>query len=156
MSKSVFFVGEKWYFSCVGRVLNVVLMVFLQIQGLNNFLLEYSTRISSLEEHQQVRLFIEKLKQHRPLTASGVFTIDLGIAGPVLTFKTIFFFLKYRSRYLRTSSPMCWRPYSSRYRKKINFSTATNDGFLACTFSSFFPCNYCTSRRMSLNFLQCK
>ncbi|XP_044270123.1 uncharacterized protein LOC123014891 [Tribolium madens] len=53
------------------------------IQGLNNFLLEYSTRISSLEEHQQVRLFIEKLKQHRPLTASGVFTIDLGIAGPI-------------------------------------------------------------------------
>jgi hypothetical protein len=45
--------------------------------------LEYSTRISSLEEHQQVRLFIEKLKQHRPLTASGVFTIDLGIAGPI-------------------------------------------------------------------------
>ncbi|CAG9824806.1 unnamed protein product [Phaedon cochleariae] len=53
------------------------------IQGLTNFLLEYSTRISSLDEHQQVRLFIEKLKNHRPFTASGVFTIDLGIAGPI-------------------------------------------------------------------------
>ncbi|XP_074042683.1 uncharacterized protein [Leptinotarsa decemlineata] len=53
------------------------------IQGLNNFLLEYSTRISRPEDHQQVRFFIEKLKQHRPFTASGVFTLDLGIAGPI-------------------------------------------------------------------------
>lgn len=30
-----------------------------------------------------MRMFIEKLKQHRPFTASGIFTIDLGIAGPV-------------------------------------------------------------------------
>ncbi|KAG5863052.1 hypothetical protein JTB14_000920 [Gonioctena quinquepunctata] len=53
------------------------------IQGLTSFLLEYSTRISNQDEHQQVRYFIEKLKQHRPFTASGVFTIDLGIAGPI-------------------------------------------------------------------------
>lgn len=53
------------------------------VQGLTNFLLEYATRISAPDEHQQVRLFIEKLKLHRPLTASGIFTIDLTIAGPV-------------------------------------------------------------------------
>ncbi|KAG5886578.1 hypothetical protein JTB14_011290 [Gonioctena quinquepunctata] len=56
---------------------------FVFIQGLTSFLLEYSTRISNQDEHQQVRYFIEKLKQHRPFTASGVFTIDLGIAGPI-------------------------------------------------------------------------
>lgn len=55
----------------------------LQIHGLTNLLLEYTTRISSSEEHQQVRIFIEKLKNHRPFTASGVFTVDLGITGPV-------------------------------------------------------------------------
>ncbi|KAJ8922408.1 hypothetical protein NQ315_004354 [Exocentrus adspersus] len=53
------------------------------IEGLMIFLLEYSTRISTPAEHQQVRLFIEKVKHHRPFTASGVFTIDLGIAGPI-------------------------------------------------------------------------
>ncbi|KAK5640246.1 hypothetical protein RI129_011057 [Pyrocoelia pectoralis] len=53
------------------------------IHGLTSFLLEYSTRISNPDEHQQVRIFIEKLQQHRPLTASGVFNIDLGIAGPI-------------------------------------------------------------------------
>ncbi|XP_018566861.1 uncharacterized protein LOC108907603 [Anoplophora glabripennis] len=53
------------------------------IEGLTIFLLEYSTRISTPEEHQQVRIFIEKLKKNRPFTASGVFTIDLGIAGPI-------------------------------------------------------------------------
>ncbi|KAF5290633.1 hypothetical protein FQR65_LT01923 [Abscondita terminalis] len=53
------------------------------VQGLTNFLLEYSTRVSNPEEHQQVRIFIEKLQQHRPITASGVFNIDLGIAGPI-------------------------------------------------------------------------
>lgn len=46
--------------------------------------MEYSTKLEGLEEHQQVRIFIEKLKQHRPFTASGIFTIDLGIAGPVI------------------------------------------------------------------------
>ncbi|KAB0792853.1 hypothetical protein PPYR_14812 [Photinus pyralis] len=51
--------------------------------GLTNFLLEYSTRITDPEEHQQVRIFIEKLQQHRPITASGVFNVDLGIAGPI-------------------------------------------------------------------------
>ncbi|KAJ8964329.1 hypothetical protein NQ317_019310 [Molorchus minor] len=78
--------------NCVFVVLHTIgLFLFLKnaqhlknmIQGLTNFLLEYSTRISSQDEHQQVRIFIEKLKNHRPLTASGVFTIDLGIAGPV-------------------------------------------------------------------------
>lgn len=59
----------------------------LQIQGLIASLLEYSTRILRLDEHQQLRLFIEKLKQHRPFTASGIFTIDLGIAGPVMYLK---------------------------------------------------------------------
>lgn len=54
-----------------------------KVHGLTNFLLEYSTRISNPEEHQQIRIFIEKLEQHRPFTASGVFNIDLGIAGPV-------------------------------------------------------------------------
>ncbi|KAK4873074.1 hypothetical protein RN001_015103 [Aquatica leii] len=53
------------------------------VHGLTNFLLEYSTRISNPDEHQQVRIFIEKLQQHRPITASGVFNIDLGIAGPI-------------------------------------------------------------------------
>ncbi|VEN45592.1 unnamed protein product [Callosobruchus maculatus] len=53
------------------------------ITGLINFLLEYSTTITTLEEHQQIRLFIEKLKHHRHLSASGVFEIDLGIAGPI-------------------------------------------------------------------------
>lgn len=56
---------------------------FFQVHGLTNLLLEYSTRISSLEEHQQVRVFIDKLKNHRPFTASGIFTVDLGIIGPV-------------------------------------------------------------------------
>ncbi|CAG9862538.1 unnamed protein product [Phyllotreta striolata] len=53
------------------------------IHGLVTFLLEYSTRIYEPEEHQQVRLFIEKINNHRPFTACGVFTIDLGIAGPI-------------------------------------------------------------------------
>lgn len=51
-----------------------------------NILLEYSTRVNTPEEHQQVRIFIEKMKSLRPLTASGVFDIDLGIAGPVSKF----------------------------------------------------------------------
>ncbi|XP_074038491.1 uncharacterized protein [Leptinotarsa decemlineata] len=53
------------------------------IEGLISFLLDYSTRISNEEEHQQTRFFIEKLKNHRPFSASGVFNIDLGIAGPI-------------------------------------------------------------------------
>ncbi|XP_072383919.1 uncharacterized protein [Diabrotica undecimpunctata] len=53
------------------------------VNGLINFLLEYSTRVSNPDEHQQIRFFIEKIKNHRPFTASGVFTIDLGIAGPI-------------------------------------------------------------------------
>ncbi|KAF5281034.1 hypothetical protein FQA39_LY05239 [Lamprigera yunnana] len=53
------------------------------VHGITNFLLEYSTRISDPEEHQQVRIFIEKIQQHRPITANGVFTINLSIAGPI-------------------------------------------------------------------------
>ncbi|XP_057662191.1 uncharacterized protein LOC130897380 [Diorhabda carinulata] len=53
------------------------------IFGLIDFLLEYSTRITDPDEHQQVRFFIEKIKNHRPFTANGIFTIDLGVAGPI-------------------------------------------------------------------------
>lgn len=63
--------------------MKIVIVLEFQIQGLVTALLECSTRLVTLEEHHQVRMFIEKIKQHRPFTASGVFTVDLGIAGPV-------------------------------------------------------------------------
>ncbi|GJQ85967.1 hypothetical protein Trydic_g21814 [Trypoxylus dichotomus] len=76
---------------CFVVVHTLGLLVFLkqaqQLQttagSLTNLLLEYSTRISDADEHQQIRIFVEKMKGQRPLTASGVFDIDLGIAGPV-------------------------------------------------------------------------
>ncbi|KAK9880881.1 hypothetical protein WA026_013209 [Henosepilachna vigintioctopunctata] len=53
------------------------------VHGYNSFLMEYSTRVSTPAEHLQLRVFIEKIKQHKPITASGIFTVDLGIAGPI-------------------------------------------------------------------------
>ncbi|KAL3275941.1 hypothetical protein HHI36_020675 [Cryptolaemus montrouzieri] len=53
------------------------------VQGYIGFLTEYSTRVSTEEEYIQVRIFIEKIEEHRQFSASGIFPIDLGIAGPV-------------------------------------------------------------------------
>ncbi|KAL3275940.1 hypothetical protein HHI36_020674 [Cryptolaemus montrouzieri] len=53
------------------------------VQSYLTFLIEYSTKVSSPAEHLQIRIFIEKIKQHKPLTASGIFNLDLSIAGPI-------------------------------------------------------------------------
>ncbi|KAL3275943.1 hypothetical protein HHI36_020677 [Cryptolaemus montrouzieri] len=70
---------------------SVGLFVFLRntqklsniIQGYANFLMEYSTRVTAPSDQLQLRIFIQKLKQQRPFHASGIFTVDLGIAAPI-------------------------------------------------------------------------
>ncbi|CAH1990936.1 unnamed protein product [Acanthoscelides obtectus] len=72
-------------FHCIGMIVFLRNAQHLKnmVTGLINLLLEHSSTVSTLEEHQQIRLFIEKLKHHRHLSASGVFEINLGIAGPI-------------------------------------------------------------------------
>ncbi|XP_045461779.1 uncharacterized protein LOC123671927 isoform X1 [Harmonia axyridis] len=53
------------------------------IHGYTSFLMEYSTRVSTPPDHLQLRIFIEKIKQHKSFTANGIFNINLGIAGPI-------------------------------------------------------------------------
>lgn len=49
-----------------------------------NFLIEHATRVTDADELLQLRVFIEKLDQHQPITGNGVFTVDLSICAPIL------------------------------------------------------------------------
>ncbi|VEN38797.1 unnamed protein product [Callosobruchus maculatus] len=55
------------------------------VETMKIILLEYCTRITDEDTFLQVRLFLEKLEQHRPFTANGVFEVDLKVATSIFT-----------------------------------------------------------------------
>ncbi|GLV33845.1 hypothetical protein CBL_11271 [Carabus blaptoides fortunei] len=78
----------NWFFIIIRlcsmyTFLNTAQQIENLVKTLTTFLIEYSTRIYTAEEHQQVRIFIQQLNHHRGITASGIFTVNLQVAAPI-------------------------------------------------------------------------
>nr|CAI5843031.1 unnamed protein product [Callosobruchus analis] len=70
--------GLLYFLSTIHRLKHMV-------ETMKIILLEYCTRITDEDTFLQVRLFLDKLEQHRPFTANRVFEVDLRIATPIFT-----------------------------------------------------------------------
>ncbi|XP_048523126.1 uncharacterized protein LOC125504757 [Dendroctonus ponderosae] len=71
------FIGFFWFFKNINNLMRIV-------QGLKPILIACSLSAQTDEEHQQFRIFVNKVTNQRPFSMNDFFNADLGIMGPVI------------------------------------------------------------------------